>query len=96
MTGLPLPDAGTDPAKARPGDQVQVTYHVVLVPEPSRHDPMHFRLATGPVTVKAVDRLGCGCTRLRTDRPGSAYLPVMELLTGCAVHESSWDDGGDR
>ncbi|MER7331708.1 MULTISPECIES: hypothetical protein [unclassified Micromonospora] len=36
-----------------------------------------------------VDRLGCGCWRLRGERPGP-YLPGvwdgMEVLTGCAVH----------
>lgn len=47
------------------------------------------------LTVRAVDRVDCGCVRLRCDRPGAAGdCPTVALHTGrCGRHPREIADG---
>lgn len=51
------------------------------------------------VTVRAVDKLGCGCLRYTTNRPGAPAEQRlgMQILSGCSAHKSGLStEGGAR
>ncbi|MFI2663712.1 hypothetical protein [Micromonospora carbonacea] len=63
----------------RPGDEVTATL-----------DDTTGATVTATLTLRRVDRLGCGCQRLAADRPGPDQgrwtCRHVHLHTGCARH----------
>lgn len=54
--------------------------------------------ATTALTIRRVDRLGCGCTRLTCDRPGPGdQHSLVEVLDGrCHRHERDIQEADTR